>query len=402
MIDRIPEMAYNFGVDSDKLKRLIKLPKNHSFFLFGPRGSGKSHLLKEEFTDNAYMIDLLDLDLFDKFSRNPMLLRDLVNGLPSKTTYVVIDEVQKIPKLLDVVHSLIESTKKVFILTGSSARKLKYGGANLLAGRAFVSNLYPFSAFELAANFDLQHALEWGLMPKVQYLTEDASKAQYLLSYTKTYLREEIWQEQFIKQLEPFRYFLEVAAQMNGKIINCLKISRDVGVDDKTISSYYSLLEDTLIGFSLNAYRSSFRKRLSTKPKFYFFDMGVSRCLAGTLSVKLQESTSAYGDSFEHFIILEAIKLASYCKFDYRFSYIHTKDDAEIDLVVERPGQLPLLIEIKSSKEVREDMLTGFAQLVKDFGDCEAVCLCREKQGKRIENIKVLPWQEGLQKYFID
>ena len=397
-------MAYNIGVMSKDnfFKRLLKLPKDHSFFLFGPRGSGKSTLVSENYnTNNSLFLDLLDSELEEKFSRSPRELIEITEALPNKVKYIIIDEVQKNPKLLDIVHYLIEKKKKIFILTGSSARKLKYGHANLLAGRAFVYNLHPFSYLELENKFNLGNALHWGLLPKIYSLKNEKSKMQFLQSYAHTYLKEEIWAEQFIKNLPPFRLFLEVAAQMNGKIINYSNISNDVGVDDKTIKQYFSILEDTLIGFSLPGFKSSFRKRLNTKPKFYFFDSGIKRALSKTLSMSLVESTSVYGEAFEHFIILECIKLSDYANNEYKLSYLMTKDGAEIDLVVERPSKKILFIEIKSSKHVTKESLKSLITLSKDFKNCEAVCLSNDKYKKKIENVNVFPWQEGLKEYFL-
>jgi predicted AAA+ superfamily ATPase len=202
------------------------------------------------------------------------------------------------------------------------------------------------------------------------------------------------------RKITPFRKFLEVAAQCNGQIINYANISRDVGVDDKTIKQYFSILEDTMIGFFLEPFQHSFRKRLSLKPKFYYFDTGVSNVLARTLSVPLIPSTSAYGNAFEHFIILEIINLASYYYSDFRFSYLRTKDDAEIDIVVERPGEKILFIEIKSSKNVSAEKLSSFSRLIKDFGEYEAICLSQDIRPKKLDNILVLPWSDGIKRFF--
>jgi len=410
-------------MDIVMLQRLLKLPKNHSFFLFGARGTGKSTLLYDIFKpsdislpasasaststtpdqgSSTLLINLLDPVLEDRLSRLPNELVAITQGLPTTTSHIIIDEIQKVPKLLDIVHYLIESTPKKFVLTGSSARKLKYGGANLLAGRAFVYHLHPFSLQELGAQFSLEETLQWGTLPRIQALSTTLEKQQFLQAYAHTYLKEEIWAEQFIRDLDPFRYFLEVAAQMNGKIINFEKISRDVGVDDKTVKRYYSILEDTLIGFFLNPFHHSFRKRTSAKPKFYFFDIGVTHALSRRLSIPLQPGTSAYGETFEHLVILEAMKLASYFHTEYRFSYLTTKDNAEIDLVVERPGKPILFIEIKSSTEVGRTDLTTFIKLTQDFGECEAVCFCNDMFLKKIENIKVMPWRQGIVEYFSD
>jgi uncharacterized protein len=201
-------------------------------------------------------------------------LKAIVEGLPETVTHVVVDEIQKLPKLLDIVHSLIEKTNKYFILTGSSARKLKYGGANLLAGRAFVYHLFPFSFLELKDNFNFSTAMQFGMLPKLWSYDTDEERSLFLQAYAFTYLKEEIRGEQLTKNLDAFRRFLEVAAQCNGKIINYANLARDVGVDDKTIKEYFTILEDTLVGFLLEPFQHSFRKRLSQKPKFYFLMWG--------------------------------------------------------------------------------------------------------------------------------
>lgn len=388
-------------MDSNMLKRLQKLPKKQSCFLFGARGTGKSTLIAKEFNpEHTISIDLLDPLEESRLAQHPEELQAQVLALPKHITHIVIDEIQKIPKLLDIVHSLIEKTDKYFIMSGSSARKLKYGGANLLAGRAFVYHLFPFSYLELGNQFNFDESLHWGLLPKIQFLNTKEEKIRFLQAYTYTYLKEEIWAEQYIRKLDPFRRFLEASAQSNGKIINYANIARDVGVDNKTVKEYYSILEDSLVGFYLEAFQHSFRKRLSTKPKFYFFDVGVTRSLAGLLTLPLQTSTSHYGDVFEHFIILECIKLATYFNLEFRFSYLVTKDDAEIDLVVERPGKPLLFIEIKSSTQVRKEDLSGFIKITSDFKKCEAICLSRDPHRKRYDHITVIPWQEGIKEFF--
>ncbi len=322
-------------------------------------------------------------------------------ALDDRIQYVIIDEIQKLPKLLDSVHQLIESTNKVFIMTGSSARKLRHGGANLLAGRAFVYNLYPFTALELGKDFDLDATLRWGTLPAIIHkMHSEEDKSLFLQAYAQTYLKEEIWLEQFIRKIDPFRKFLEVSAQCNGQIINFSNMAKDIGIDDKTIKQYFSILEDTLMGFMLEPFHGSFRKRLHSRPKFYFFDTGVCRALTRMLSVPLKKSTTDYGNYFEHFIILECIRLANYYYPEYRFSYLKTKDDVEIDLIVERPGEKILCIEIKSSDNMREDKLSSFMNLVKDIENSEAICISQEPRAKKIGGIMVLPWMDALVKYF--
>ncbi|MCX6123479.1 MAG: AAA family ATPase, partial [Proteobacteria bacterium] len=226
---------------------------------------------------------------------------------------VVIDEIQRNLKLLDIVHLEIEKKRGVqFFLSGSSARKLKRGGANLLAGRAFTFNLFPLTHIEIGIKFDLQHTLQYGSLPKLLEYDDTLDIVRYLKAYVKTYLKEEIVSEQIVRKIDPFQDFLEIAAQMNGKIINFSKISADVGVDDKTVKSYYDILDETLIGFYLQSFHRSIRKRQRESPKFYLFDTGVRRALANTLNLPLDPSTFEYGNAFEHLVVLECHRLNSY------------------------------------------------------------------------------------------
>lgn len=396
----IMDMYHRYGGEK-MIPRLIKLPEDESFFLFGPRGSGKTTIMKHlPWYDHSFYINLLLSKEERDYSRNPDRLVNIVEGLPDETTHVIIDEVQKIPKLLDLVHNLIETTNKKFILTGSSARKLKHGGANLLAGRAFVYHLAPFTFLEVDEQFSLNDYLRWGTLPKIFEFNTEEKKILFLDAYANTYLKEEVWNEQIIRVLEPFRYFLEVAAQSNGKIVNYTKIAKDVGVDVKTIQNYFTILEDTLLGFFLAPFQHSFRKRLSKSPKFYFFDPGVVKALANQLTIPLNESTNYYGDCFEHFVITQCKYLSAYFHRDYRFSYLKTKDDAEIDLVVERPNKPLLFIEIKSSKDVEERHLRTLKSLSHDFGECEAICFSRDDYRKKIDGITIYPWAVGIKKFF--
>ncbi|MCK4608489.1 MAG: ATP-binding protein [Gammaproteobacteria bacterium] len=385
------------------LQRHLELTKNYSLFLFGARGVGKSTLVKHTYNEeNCLYINLLDAIEEDSFSRNPNELIDIVAALPEIITHIIIDEIQKVPKLLDIVHLLLETEKcgKYFILTGSSARKLKTAGVNLLAGRAFVYSLYPFTYRELKDKFDLDKVLQYGLLPGVFDFSTDKERQQFLQAYALTYLKEEIWAEHLVNKLDPFRRFLEVAAQCNGKIINYSNIARDVGVNDKTVKSYFSILEDTLLAVILNPYKNSFRKRFREAPKFYFFDVGVARSLARMLSVKPKPGTSYYGELFESFVIMECVKLASYYNTEFSFSYLMTGAGVEIDLVVERPGQPLLLIEIKSSGQIRSEHLAALQKMAMEIENCEAICLANEKRQKKIGDVMVYPWQSGIAKYF--
>jgi predicted AAA+ superfamily ATPase len=372
-------------------QRSISLPNENSFFLFGARGTGKTTLLRVLFPD-ALTIDLLDNRTEEELMMAPHHLEAMIAG--SSASHIIIDEIQKIPKLLDEVHRLIEKSenKNRFILTGSSAKKLKSGGANLLAGRAFLRNLFPLTQRELGDAFVLEDALRWGSLPRIFSLESQDSKRDYLDSYAQLYLKEEVWAEQLIRNLPPFRRFLEVAAVNFGKILNASNIAADVGVDPKTVQSYYSILEETLLGFHLDAYHSSVRKRLRQAPKFYFFDNGVSRALARMQSVLPKEGTAYYGDLFEQFVINEIFRTNDYEKRDYRFSYLQSASGVEIDLVIERPGKPLALVEIKSTTQVRNDHLSGLENFADSFPDAELFILSRDHNPKRFGRIDALPW----------
>ncbi len=382
--------------------RIVQPPSRQSSFLLGARGTGKSTLLNHDYSDDAvFYIDLLNLDTERRYSKDPQSLFQEILALPSTIKTIVIDEIQKIPALLDVVHALIEKTQLKFILTGSSARKLRKGHANMLAGRAVVKNLYPFSFIELGADFQLDAILNHGSLPALFALSSLTEKQDYLRTYSHVYLKEEVWAEHLIRQLEPFQYFLEVAAHGNGDIINTAKIARDVGVDHKTVQQYYTILEDTLLGFHLNCYRKSFRKRLVQKPKFYFFDIGVTRALANLLAIPVTPATYDYGKVFEHFIILECYKLVQYAYPDYRLSYLKTTDGWEVDLVVERPGQPLLFVEIKSATQVTADMLTHLQKIPTAMHEAaECVCFANVERPLKIDDIMVYPWRQGILHYF--
>lgn len=379
--------------------RLITPSKNSSFFLFGARGTGKSTWLKQEFLQGKphIYIDLLNLDQEELYLKSPQSLYDRLSRLEDKKTWVVIDEVQKIPKLLDVVHQSIEEHKIRFALTGSSARKLKRGKANLLAGRAFVYHMFPLTHVELGEGFDLEHVLQWGSLPKIFEWTEDQDRARYLRSYTQSYLKEEIQMEQVVRKLDPFRQFLEVAAQHNGEIINYSSIARDVGVDTVTVQSYFQILDDTMMGYILPAHHRSIRKQQSQNPKFYYFDLGVKRSLDGTIVQAPVKNTFGYGKCFEHFLVAEIIRLNSYHEKDFRLSYLRSKDGAEIDLIIERPGMPLCLVEIKSSQRSDERDIRTLKAYKKDMGkNVQAYCLSQDPTSRLLDGIHLLHWREGL------
>lgn len=364
--------------------------------MFGARGTGKSSLLREVFSSTpALWFDLLDPDTEEQFVTAPARLSELISVQAKLPEWVVIDEVQKAPKLLDLVHLEIEKRGIKFALTGSSARKLKRGGANLLAGRAFVNNLYPLTFAELENDFKLNEILRWGSLPKLYQLTEPVEKEEFLKAYVNTYLKEEILQEQLVRDAVPFRKFLPIAAQMSGKILNLNAIAHDLGVDWTTIKNYFEILEDTWLGIMLPSYHQSLRKQQLKAPKFYLFDIGVQRTLDRTIKIE-ETSSQMLGPLFEQFIILELHRLNDYYRLDYRFSFICTQGGLEIDLVVERPGRPSVFVEIKSSSEVKPTQLRHLSEMQKEFPEFEAICISREKQTRKVGNVLIMPWMEAL------
>ncbi len=382
------------------IKRICNLSKNNSFFLFGPRGSGKTSYLKHRYKDALY-IDLLDIETFDELLLNPARFKDHINSAENKGKRVIVDEIQKLPRLLDTVQVEIQKNKRQFILTGSSARRLKQKGNNLLAGRAWVYNLYPFSTLELDDQFDLKKSLERGALPDAYLADNFMDCKEYLNAYVATYLQKEIQEEQWVRKLSPFRKFLAISAQMNGKIINKSKIAREVGVDDVTVANYFEILEDTLIGFMLPSFHRSLRKAQKKAPKFYFIDPGIKRALDKTLVVELLPQTSAFGEAFEHWVILEFIKNSSYNRLDWDFSYICTKDDVEIDLIIDRPGEKRLLIEIKSKNTVSESDIKNLETLGTDLdAEAEKWILSNDPLDRMIKNTHAMHWKEALKHFF--
>lgn len=346
---------------------------------------------------NHRWYDLLDSETESQLMIRPQTL--LENWKAKPTEWIIIDEIQKVPKLLDTVHQGIHSHKIKFALTGSSARKLRRGASNLLGGRASEFHLHPLTHLELGSDFKLTDALKWGSLPELFELSA-REKTRALSSYVSTYLKEEILIEQIIRKIEPFRKFLEVAAQMNGCILNFAKISRHSGIEEKSIARYYQILDDTLVGFFLEPYDQSIRKRQSQKAKFYFFDCGVTRALQNTLTLDLVHQSASFGHLFEQFIILEMIRLNDAFEKSFKFSYLRTKDDVEIDIVVERPGEPLALIEIKSKTHHDVEDARHLKKISATLDNCICYVLNCAKEPTEIDGIHFKPWQEGLVEIF--
>jgi predicted AAA+ superfamily ATPase len=375
--------------------RSVNLIKSNSFFLFGARGVGKSTLLESYFAnEQALVIDLLNSEVLAQLQTRPDRLRDLVSQADKE--WVVIDEIQKVPQLLDEVHSLIEGSKQKFALTGSSARKLKRGAANLLAGRAFVFNLFPLTHIELGKEFKLEQVLSYGSLPKIFELQSPREKNLFLKAYGETYLKEEILIEQLIRKLPPFRKFLEIAAAQDTEIVSYSSIARDILVDPKIVKNYYSILQDTLLGFLLEPYHTSLRKRQKNSPKFYWFDVGVRRVLTGNIDYEIHPGSFEFGSLFESFLVNEIRRLLIYSEKSHHLSFIRIDENLEIDLVIERPGLPTYLVEIKSTDRVNESHVKSLVKYSSEIRNSVPVLLSRDKVSKTIEGVNCFEWQQGL------
>jgi len=382
------------------IERTIKLPKNKSFFLFGPRQTGKSTLLKNLFSSQETIYyDLLKTEVYRKLLARPEIFRNEVHAALNsiKPLYIIIDEVQKIPRLLDEVHFLIESgVPCFFILSGSSSRKLKRCQANMLAGRAWTFQLHSFSYSEIKDNFDLFSVLKYGALPGVYLNPGEYEKRETLHSYVDTYIREEIEIEANIRNLSGFLRFLPIAAHQNGELINYSNIARETEISGHIVKEYYKILEDTLLGFFLLPFARSIRKKMSKQPKFYFFDPGIVTALTNRLRVNLEENSYEFGRAFEHFMILEIIKLNHYHRLDLVLSFYRTERGAEVDCIIETPAGKTLAIEIKSSVNPTSIMLKGLYSFKEKVPAAKLILCCRVDRPQVMKGVTVLPWQEVL------
>jgi predicted AAA+ superfamily ATPase len=379
------------------ITRMIDLPfRRRSIFLFGPRQVGKSTLVKCLLADRDYLeIDLLKRDVLLKYKTNPDMLRAETEFLARSKgkIFIFIDEIQKCPELLDEVHYLIEKFRGrvSFVLTGSSARKLKRVSVNMLAGRAWQYFLFPFTHVELREKFDLDEVLLRGTLPPIiDEPLEDAFRT--LRSYVQTYLKEEILDEAIVRNIGAFSRFLDMAADQSGKIVNCSTISREAGVSSKTIKGYYQILEDTLIAVRLEPYLKSARKRLTVHPKYYLFDLGVINALNGRTSVSSVRGATVYGMLFEHFIVLETYRLIQYTEKPIRIFHWRSAYGAEVDMVLEEGDHL-WAVEIKSSRVVKSGDLRGLKAFRDDHPRARCLCVSTCDTPYMVGEVPVIPWR---------
>ncbi len=369
------------------IERIFKLQdaENESVFFFGARQTGKTTLLKELFPDVRYY-DLLKSDEFERFSRRPWLLREeLQDGHDGEL--VIIDEIQKLPVLLDEVHWLIVNRDLRFILTGSSARKLRRSGVNLLGGRALRNTFYPLVSAEIP-DFDLDRALNNGMLPR-HYLVSDATRR--LSGYVGNYLQTEIVEEALVRNLQSFTRFLDAAALTSGEMLVYNNVASDCGVSAVTAKAYFEILIDTLFGFMIPAYTKVMKRRLIQAPKFYLFDVGVTNYLLKRSH--LQQGSPEYGHALEHFIMQELVAYFGYNQYDNVISYWRTNSGIEVDAVL---GDADVAIEIKSSTEVKDFQMRGLKSFSDDYPQARLIIVSLDKYRRRKENIEIIPVREFL------
>ncbi len=359
-----------------------------SFFLFGPRGTGKSTWLKQHFSKSV-VIDLLAPDQFRLYSSRPERLQEVVSGSEGKT--IIIDEVQKIPELLDVVHKLLEETNGIqFILTGSSARKLRRTGVDLLAGRAVVKTMHPFMAAELGENFSLHDSLQIGLVPLI---SRSSNPRETLASYVALYLKEEVQMEGVVRNIGAFNRFLEAASFSHGSTINVSEIARECQVKRKTVDNYLAVLDDLLLSFRVPVFSRRAKRHLISHPKFYYFDSGVFRSLRPT--GPLDSPQEIDGAGLEGLVAQHLRAWIAYGSKPCDLYYWKTKSGVEVDFILY--GQDCFwAIEVKNSAKINNKMLKGLNTFLEDYPEAQTILLYRGNERLKIGNILCLPCEPFL------
>ena len=377
------------------LSRILQISNelDDSIFLFGARQTGKSTILRQQFPKAIY-IDLLDTEVKNRLSRRPVLLYETIKDKP-ENTLVIIDEIPEVPELLNEVHRLISERHIIFILCGSSARKLKRKGKNTLGGRALPVYLYPFVSAEIP-DFDIDHAVSYGMIPS-HYLAKNPQRR--LAAYIEVYLKEEIKEEALVRNLDAFQRFLEAAALTDGEMVNNNNIAQDCGVSATTVSAYFDILEDTLIGYRIPAFTKVMKRRLVQAPRFYYFDVGVANHLLHRK--ELVRGTPDYGHAFEHLVIQEIYAWMHYTHSEETLSYWRTYTGMEVDVVI---GAARVAIEIKSVEEVMNRHLKGLKAFGEEHPQSRRIIVSLDKFNRHmgdIECIYVLDffkmlWSQGI------
>ena len=370
---------------------LKNLLSKKSFFLFGPRATGKSTLIKENLSESSMIIDLLNSRLYLRLLDSPHDIESIIES-GNKGEIVVIDEIQRIPELLNEVHRLIEDRNLTFLLTGSSARKLRRGKANLLAGRVWEARLFPLTWKEIP-DFDLNRYLRYGGLPPV-YLSEYPEEE--LDAYVNTYLKEEIMAEGLIRKLPPFSRFLRSIALANAEMLNFTKIANDCQVPPSTVTEYVGLLEDTLVGFLLPAWTESRKRKAISTGKFYFFDPGVTHTLSGT--EMLDRNSHLYGKAFEQFIGMEIRAYLSYKRKRMDLSYWRSVHGYEVDFLMGRQTA----VEVKASQKISQRDFKGLKALEEEKVFKTYILVSQDPINTRENHFQALFWEDFLRDLWED
>ena len=361
----------------------------HSIFLFGPRGTGKTSWLKGNFP-RALFFDLLNSEIYTEFIANPALLESRIpDGFDD---WIIIDEVQRIPMLLNEVHRLIESKKYKFILTGSSARSLRKKGVNLLAGRALTYYMHPLIIDEIGNDFDLQCALQMGMLPKVFH---NNRARHYLSSYVQTYLKEEVQQEALTRNIGLFSRFLQTASFSQGEEINYTSIAREIGATRQTVSNFFDILEDLLLSVQLTVFNKRAKRALTTKNKFYYFDVGVYQ----TIRPKgpLDSADGVKGAALETLFLQHIRAINHYKHLNYEIFYWRTRAQMEVDFILYGENGL-YAFEVKNKRTLQQKDFKGLKLFYKDYPVAKCYVIYTGARAYYENNITVLPIQSALEK----
>jgi predicted AAA+ superfamily ATPase len=367
-------------------KQTFKGNEGQSFFFWGPRQTGKSTLLTNIYPD-ALWFDLLKHDLYQRLLSNPEYMRETVTA--QQKTCVVVDEIQRIPALLNEIHWLIVNHGIQFILSGSSPRKILRSGENLLGGRTLRYELFPLVSCEIP-DFDLLRGLNHGMLP-THYMSENPRRR--LSAYIGSYLKDEIVAEAKLRRVDVFARFLEAAAFSNAEVLNYSNIAADCGVSQPTIKEYFQILEDTLIGRLVPPYQKKPKRRVIKAPKFYFFDVGITNQLLKR--GKIEWGTELIGNAFESFIFQELLAHSQYSELEYPISYWRTASQLEVDFIL---GQNQVAIEVKSAHRISSRHLAGLNAFMDEYQVEKAIVVCTEPLPRLVGKIEILPWQVFLER----
>lgn len=377
------------------IHRIISLPKKESFFLFGSRQTGKTTLIHTQYIKSIWTIDLLLNDVYFIYSKDPSRFRkEAIQKITREHIKIIfIDEIQRIPLLLNEVQYLMQNYSCQFILTGSSARKLKRGGANLLGGRAIERRLFPFVYEELKEQFHLEKVLRFGSLPPVVTRSKEQCE-DFLSSYVHTYIKEEIQSEGLARNIGSFSKFLDMAASQFAELLSYSSIARECHLPVKTVQSYYEILEDTLIGIRLLSWQKSLRKRLVSHPKFYLFDLGVTNAINKQLTGVIDRKVE--GRLFEQFIILETYRAIHYQRSEANIYFWRTNHGAEVDLLIEKHGKITGAFEIKFTPNVDGSHLSGLRAFREENPKIPCHVISTVENAFEINDIKILPFKTYL------